>query len=368
MNNNDPIEFLEALLPEGPWTIAAKMPDKGMHGVVFDKNKRNLMRKYVHDRIANHNLYFNANETEVSLPTGRAKKENIVAANFVHLDIDPPDDVPPVDYEAWRNERFKHLTEPLNGIPAPTIVVNSGNGLQALWKLTEPTTEFERVEEANRWLIEIYYGDAATHDVSRLLRLPGTKNIPGFKKLKLGRPEQQTSLLWFDRETTYRLESFGRRGIKTEKPSTLGDAPMPEIAPIGEAVQTSNLMNLQAEYPDVPDRVWVIVNQGRHPDEPPKEKDDTRSAWLFDAVCNLLRGKVPPEIILGLLLAPGFDISESVLEAGSSAERYARRQIRDGQKTVELDDAMTFKVDDKQKPYNIPFNYRVALQKLGVQV
>ena len=55
----------------------------------------------------------------------------------------------------------------------------------------------------------------------------------------------------------------------------------------------------------VSDRVKIIIAQGRHPDET-KPEDNSRSAWLFDAVCNLVRQGVPDDTIFSLrLIKPG---------------------------------------------------------------
>jgi hypothetical protein len=71
--------------------------------------------------------------------------------------------------------------------------------------------------------------------------------------------------------------------------------------------------------------VKVIIVQGRTPNEP-KEGDDSRSAWLFDAVCNLVRCDVPDEVIYSVITDPDFAISASVL-AASNTEKYALKQI-----------------------------------------
>ena len=55
--------------------------------------------------------------------------------------------------------------------------------------------------------------------------------------------------------------------------------------------------------------------------------DNSRSAWLYDAVCQFVRKSVPDEVIFSILTDPEFGISESVLEKGNNSERYAVRQI-----------------------------------------
>ena len=69
------------------------------------------------------------------------------------------------------------------------MIIDSGGGIQCLWacqreQLTQDT--IARVEAENA-AIEAALGGGGTHDVSRLLRLPGTLNHPNARKRALGR-------------------------------------------------------------------------------------------------------------------------------------------------------------------------------------
>jgi hypothetical protein len=81
------------------------------------------------------------------------------------------------------------------------------------------------------------------------------------------------------------------------------------------------------------DRVKIIIAQGRHPDET-KPEDNSRSAWLFDAVCNLVRQDVPDDTIFSLLTDKAWAISESILDKGGNADKYAIRQIERAKEEV----------------------------------
>jgi hypothetical protein len=65
--------------------------------------------------------------------------------------------------------------------PAPSIVVDSGNGYHAYWLLRE-LVEGEEAELAMRTLARRIGGDH-THDVSRVLRVPGTTNYKNTEDL-----------------------------------------------------------------------------------------------------------------------------------------------------------------------------------------
>ena len=64
--------------------------------------------------------------------------------------------------------------------PEPTIIVHSGGGFHCYWVLNEPLkvedTGLDNIETINRTLCKILGGDSGTHDISRVLRVPGTYN------------------------------------------------------------------------------------------------------------------------------------------------------------------------------------------------
>ena len=145
--------------------------------------------------------------------------------------------------------------------------------------------------------------------------------------------------------------------------ATVSATPGP-LAPvvIGAAVTTAD--HTELDQWNVPDRVKVVMVQGHHPDEP-KLTDNSRSAWVFDFVCNMVRCKVPDERTLGILLDPSYAISVSILEK-PNAQRYAERQIARAREHVKLD-MLEFEkgANEKIKPHSQK-NIRIAMHQLGV--
>jgi hypothetical protein len=118
------------------------------------------------------------------------------AALCRHADIDPHDGDHPYQEE---RVRLHQLAEFLRADPVipPTAILDSGNGIQPLWAVVrEPLTPkiIERIEGENRQ-IEAAVGAAGTHNIDRLLRLPGTLNFPNAKKQKLCRGITRARLL-----------------------------------------------------------------------------------------------------------------------------------------------------------------------------
>jgi hypothetical protein len=141
------------------------------------------------------NVYFQVNETH---PDCRRKpaKTDMIAAVCRHADIDPQDAVFPY---AEERARLHRLVEYLHQDPAmpPTMVLDSGNGVYPLWAVTRqllaPGVQ-EEIEAQNQ-AIEAAVGAGGTHNVDRLLRLPGTLNFPNAKKLRLGRGVARAKML-----------------------------------------------------------------------------------------------------------------------------------------------------------------------------
>lgn len=113
------------------------------------------------------------------MPVDRAKKEDVTAIRFAHVDIDPPKGRLFTDEE--KEAAYTRLLA-----AKPSTINWSGNGWQGLWRLGEGVSE-EEVEQINKGLIEHLGGDKGTHDASRLLRVPGLVNYPDAKKRQQGR-------------------------------------------------------------------------------------------------------------------------------------------------------------------------------------
>jgi hypothetical protein len=95
----------------------------------------------------------------------------------------------------------------------PSVLVDSGGGLQAFWRLAEPESVQEprsraRFEQINQGLARAVCGPGrrpdAVHDATRLMRLPGTWNL----KPEYGRP-LPVRALWC-RPDHYPLEGVER--------------------------------------------------------------------------------------------------------------------------------------------------------------
>lgn len=156
------------------------------------------------------NLYFSFN-APVAGYVKKANKESITLARGVHIDLDPNDDPKKPDCRDWTGERERllKLAEVLKGHPmGPHIGIDSGNGVQFFW-LTKPTQDLPAIEAMNRDLGQLLGGDPSTWNIDRVMRLPGTDNIPNKAKLDKGRRRCPAVLLFAHKDKAlYTVENL----------------------------------------------------------------------------------------------------------------------------------------------------------------
>lgn len=325
-DNAAALAFLRLWSPEGPWILTCiSLDKKGIETRTFRPESEADLTAWLEQHNGRRNVYFQVNPA-IDETAKKSKRENVAALAWLHVDVDP---------RAGENLESEHerilglFGERLpEGVPAPTCVVFSGGGYQGFWRLREPMRidgDPERYEEAKLYnlQLEILFGADSCHNVDRIMRLPGTVNLPDAKKKKKGRVPTLAEQTWFQDERVYDLSDFAKAAaVQSPTSAGLGDGHTVQVAE-----QVERLVGVdELDQWSVPDRLKVIAVQGRHPDEP-KEGDDSRSAWLFDFCCNMVRCGVPDEVLYSVLTDPDFGISESVLELGANARRYALRQI-----------------------------------------
>lgn len=325
-DNNAVISFLERWGPEGPWILTAIQTDrKAIETRTFRPANRTELLAWLERYNGQRNIYFHVNPT-IGDVDKKAEREDIAALAWLHVDVDPRagEDI------AQEQERALGLfTERLpQGVPAPTCVIFSGGGYQAFWRLEDPFPidgEKSRYEEAKLYnlQLELLFGADNCHNVDRIMRLPGTVNLPDARKLKKGRRAALAEVVSFT-EDIFPLSVF-IKATPVQQPGEgfAGSPSTPETFDSAERI--ADLVELD-EW-SVPDRVRVIIGQGYHPDEP-KDGDNSRSAWLFDVCCNLARCKVPDKTIYAIITDSGWPISASVIEMKGNAHKYAVRQIQ----------------------------------------
>jgi hypothetical protein len=223
--NHQPIvDFLQWLRPGGPWLLTAIDSESGKQTTKLSPSAAQV-KTFVTEYNQACNVYYHVNAT--GNLRKRASKNDIVAVEFIHTDLDPRDDE---EAEAGKARYLQRL----NGgsiAPMPSAIVDSGNGLNCLWRLAVPlplpddpeqrAQLIADVEDRNRALVLALGGTAETRNIDRILRLPGTTNFPNAAKRKHGRTVCQAMLI-SSNETRYQPEDFGKISQQEKAKSKTG--------------------------------------------------------------------------------------------------------------------------------------------------
>lgn len=182
------LRFWLDITQAGHVTLVAIVPDGRTTTCTFETGEIDRALLWIDDRQReHHNLYFQPNETRPDCAK-KPGKADIVALLSRFADIDPADEHFPLPDE---RDRLMHLAKHLIADPSfsPTVIIDSGNGIQPIWATERQNASADVIAEveAETQSIEAILGAGGTHNVDRLLRLPGTLNFPNAKKQRLGR-------------------------------------------------------------------------------------------------------------------------------------------------------------------------------------
>lgn len=196
------VEFLRLLDPHGRHHLSAIDPDTGaIESRAFGVAEWDAIRNWIEHRNGKRNLYYSVNEPIANAPHSKLSKAHIATARAIHVDIDPDKEAlaRPRGF-ALERQRIQALVDKAlhDPLTAPNLVVDSGGGFQMVWILPEPLAIDDEtlnwVEGMNRALRDRFGGDQSAWDLPRILRLPGTVNLPDQGKRALGRTTAPASL------------------------------------------------------------------------------------------------------------------------------------------------------------------------------
>lgn len=318
-NLDSVLSFLDKWYGEAPRMLCSIVPDAALDFKCLWPQQQAETRDWLRRASAKGcNLYYSINQPGWALDK-KAEKKDIRTVRALHVDIDPDkkSDETPEDCKARALKMLAAYD------PPPSVLIDSGNGIQALWLLEEPITldgtedGWRRVEAYNLALSKAFDADHCWN-IDRIFRLPGTINVPNAKKKAKGRIERPALLL----ESTW------------EKYPLTRFAPAPELQEAGSsstrrgAVEIPGNLKRFASTDDLPVKlddytVMLIVN-GRDTENPMRYP--SRSEVLWRVMCDMVRAGADDETIASVILDPDFRISESVLE-NSRPENYAAHQI-----------------------------------------
>ncbi|GEM_PF-767144 len=319
---SDAVQFLQGWAPEGPWVLTSIVPDGELTAATFGPGDVVKMRDWIQERQGVENLYFMVNRTFRAMRT-KASKADVAATQAYHVDVDPRVGE---DAEAERARAFKLLREYK---PAPTVIIDSGGGAQGFWLLEaeednpcEPGDETRHLPTEERNLtIEVALQADACHNIDRIMRLPGTVNLPNKKKRDKGRVPRLATVVEVDWTRLYKPEQFARTK-KAAKDS--GAAVTGGRAPVVLSASLPRIESLDELGPKVSDRLKAMIVQGTDPEEPGKYGSRSEAAWAV--ICMMVRAGCSDDQIAAVILDPDYKVSAHVLDQPKPHD-YAARQI-----------------------------------------
>ncbi len=267
------------------YKIKPDYPKQGIPGIVG--HSLDECRNWLNDAQARGwNLYFQLNDQgkDISRRGGRADIKWLLG---FHADIDPPAHLDKPGITAQQLEDWQAKTiEKLNERGRPHIIM-SGYGLQAIWPFAkrmkaEPAL-VDKVELINRRLAAYFGGDPKCIDVARLLRLPGTKNVPDDKKKKRGRKKAWAELTQVTDETFSLAWGLEFPEVKTKE---IEQAEKIQYRNFDRVDYSPDYVPITYERfleiaPDIEDLVWAKWDS----EDPIRRQSNSESRWFFFNQC-----------------------------------------------------------------------------------
>lgn len=317
-------KFFKTLFPEGKGYIELRIfQGNDIEEYFYRRNDIDRLITHLSGNVFKGNIYFGVCPRSKLEGRFGGKEENVKQVNCLWVDLDcqwkEKKDEPTREERLRRLKDFKF---------SPSVVVDSGHGYHCYWLLKEPyqiknNEDKLKMKGYTKGLTIALNGDSS-FDLSRILRVPGTKNLKD--------PDHPlpVKIIEMDPEKKYNLKDFQEFWVKVED----------------VAIATE----INAE--EIPERFWQILTddaklnatwEGKREDLN-KKKDHSRSVYDF-ALANLLMPYEfsDSEVAAILQTAPSGKGKEAkkqylALTIGKARKKWEKR------KPLELEDVLkTFK-------------------------
>lgn len=186
-------DFLRDISSGGRIAVSAIAPDAAPTSTVFDTTTQAAeLAGWLQARNGSANLYYSLNEPS-PVATGRLKEADVAAIRGLAVDLDPvaAAEAQPGGYERERNRLLSLADEwSRHFLAAPSVIVDSGNGVQMLWLFPDPLPNTEgnsTAVKAQAKGLGRHLGSDSVQSLDHLFRIPFTTNLPDARKRAKGR-------------------------------------------------------------------------------------------------------------------------------------------------------------------------------------
>lgn len=267
------------------------------------------VKNFIKENVGTGHIFYGVNPRKINTGNGTNKEISQLATFWVDIDSK--------DYQ----NSMETAKEQLDNMPLkPTLLISSGHGYHAYWVLEDPidVTEnnFEELTKVSAAIHKLVGADN-THDLRRLLRVPGTPNIKDPTNPKV---ITKDSLKWaWCKVEQYNSQKYTLEEIKSYVP----EFDKVIINPVNYALNLSELVDF-----DTFDEVSTLIKQkigtekGNELIDSIKHipADGDRSTNDYHAAVNLYEaGFTDAEIykIFDIAKKMGFDLANKYRERGS---------------------------------------------------
>lgn len=190
------LELLGAVWGEGRHSLCAAWPGRRFHTVGLFAQPQQLLVAAA--RLPHANVWFGLNPLLDELAGGRGGDADVAAVTALAFDLDWADEAAHKLADLPAELEVRARLDKLGDDLAPSIVMHTGHGLQAIWPLDQPVSPDDEGEELSgrmrARLLELGL-HVERGDLAGVLRVPGTTNhkVPGalkvctVERLELGR-------------------------------------------------------------------------------------------------------------------------------------------------------------------------------------
>jgi len=273
----------------------------------------------IKDYVPDSNLYFGVCPRQIK---GNGKKESVQYVTALWVDVDYGE----VGHK--KRSEYSHYQEAFNIAksmnPEPSLIINSGHGLHVYWLLERYVeVNHKHIEQVLKGLAGKIGGDTA-YDISRILRLPDSKN------LKISDDPKEVEVVFCDPDNKYILRDF-------EFLVDVGAGSMDLAEPIKG--------NGELRYRVNPEVRGLILNGKQKND-----KYESRSEADYRVICHLVEVGYSDEVIWEIF--SDYPIGEKFREQGSAYLRHSINSARSSMKRESsVDDVMEL-LDEKYARFN----------------
>jgi len=317
----------------------------------------NAVAKWIDARQGKANLYFSVNPLTHAIDK---KAERTDIARIVALQVDS--DVRPGENQADGTARIIKMFEAYK-VP-PSLIISSGGGAQAFWLLEEPLDiggDLVKAEDAKLYNIQLerdLQGDNC-HNIDRIMRLPGTINIPNTTKLKKGR-KPSVAAIYSRTDAKYPITAFAKAMKIQEAEEKPGAGPTKGI----DIVISGNYERMAPNDERLTKTLGAKWSTFGFTGDTENTYGGDRSKALFAWVCQAIRAKVPDQIIANCIMDPDWKIGECAREK-KNVDRELRRVIERGHMFAIDNDDDLGEMNDKYAVVNVYGKTRVMTQGLS---